>query len=102
MIAKMAARGLWAALALVAPVSAAAAPDDALVTPVRVGRPDAPLVLRVWAQQDYSHLAARPAIANVFRAIFAEWARAHDGAARAAAAVERFAVARVDSVRHTN
>jgi UDP:flavonoid glycosyltransferase YjiC (YdhE family) len=32
----------------------------------------------------------------------AEWARAHDGAARAAAAVERFAVARVDSVRHTN
>jgi hypothetical protein len=32
----------------------------------------------------------------------AAWARANDGGARAAAAVERFAVARVDSVRHTN
>ena len=67
---------LAAALVLAAAVSTAA-PDDSLVTPVRVGRPDAPLVLRVWAQQDYSHLAARPAIANVFHEIFAEWARAH-------------------------
>jgi multiple sugar transport system substrate-binding protein len=67
------------ALALTATLAAAAVPggSDELVTPVRVGRPDAPLVLRVWAQQDYSHLAARPAIANVFREIFAEWARAH-------------------------
>ena len=48
-----------------------------LVTPVRVGRPDAPITLSVWAQQDYSHLAARPAIANVFADVFAEWARAH-------------------------
>ncbi len=42
--------GIVAALALSVGVSAAAsAPDasDALVTPVRVGRPDAPLVLRV-------------------------------------------------------
>ena len=69
---------LAAALAAAAPASPAA-PDDSLVTPVRVGRPDAPLVLRVWAQQDYSHLAARPAIANVFHEIFAEWARAHPG-----------------------
>jgi len=67
---------LAATLVLAAAVSTAA-PDDSLVTPVRVGRPDAPLVLRVWAQQDYSHLAARPAIANVFHEIFAEWARAH-------------------------
>ena len=37
-----------------------------LVTPVRVGRADAPLTLNVWAQQDYSHLAARPAIAGAF------------------------------------
>ena len=71
--------GLVAALILTGAVAGAAPPDevDALVTPVRVGRPDAPLVLRVWAQQDYSHLAARPAIASVFREIFAEWARAH-------------------------
>ena len=68
-----------AALALTATLAAAAASgaSDDLVTPVRVGRPDAPLVLRVWAQQDYSHLAARPVIASVFREIFAEWARAH-------------------------
>jgi len=54
---------------------AAAAQD--LVTPVRVGNPDAPIRLSVWAQQDYSHLAARPAIANVFADVFADWARAH-------------------------
>src|SRR2546423_5318179 len=50
-----------------------------LVTPVRVGRADAPITLSVWAQQDYSHLAARPAIANVFADVFADWARAHPG-----------------------
>ena len=48
-----------------------------LVTPVRVGRPDAATTLSVWAQQDYSHLAARPAIANVFTDVFTDWARAH-------------------------
>jgi multiple sugar transport system substrate-binding protein len=62
--------------ALAAPPLAA---EDALVTPVRVGRPDAPLVLRVWAQQDYSHLAARPGIARVFHDVFEAWARAHPG-----------------------
>jgi multiple sugar transport system substrate-binding protein len=50
---------------------------ESLVTPVRIGRPDAPTTLTVWAQQDYSHLAARPAIADTFTAIFDEWARAH-------------------------
>src|SRR5437764_3940545 len=50
-----------------------------LVTPVRVGRADAPMTLSVWAQQDYSHLAARPAIASVFAAVFDDWARAHPG-----------------------
>ncbi len=50
-----------------------------LVTPVRVGRADAPLTLNVWAQQDYSHLAARPAIADVFTSVFDDWARAHPG-----------------------
>jgi len=68
-----------AAFALTATLTAAAGASDVLVTPVRVGRPDAPLVLRVWAQQDYSHLAARPAIASVFRQIFTEWAEAHPG-----------------------
>jgi multiple sugar transport system substrate-binding protein len=48
-----------------------------LVTPVRVGDPDAPLTLSVWAQQDYSHLAARPAIASAFTTVLDEWARTH-------------------------
>lgn len=47
-----------------------------LVTPVRIGRADAPVALDVWAQQDYSHLAARPASRAVFESIFADWARA--------------------------
>jgi multiple sugar transport system substrate-binding protein len=56
---------------------AAAGSAQELVTPVRVGRADAPLTLNVWAQQDYSHLAARPAIASAFTIVFDDWARAH-------------------------
>ena len=41
-----------------------------LVTPVRVGDPDAPLKLTVWAQQDYSHLAALASIADTFKTVF--------------------------------
>jgi multiple sugar transport system substrate-binding protein len=48
-----------------------------MITPVRVGDPSAPMTLSVWAQQDYSHLAARPAIASTFTAVFDDWARAH-------------------------
>jgi multiple sugar transport system substrate-binding protein len=62
--------------ALLVLIAAPVAAQD-LVTPVRVGRADAPLTLTVWAQQDYSHLAARPAIANVFTSVFDDWARAH-------------------------
>src|SRR6185436_12866082 len=58
---------------------AATAHAQELVTPVRVGRADAPLTLQVWAQQDYSHLAARPAIASAFTTVFDDWARAHPG-----------------------
>ncbi len=47
-----------------------------LVTPIRVGNPDAKTTLTVWAQQDYSHLASRPAIAQVFTDVFEDWARA--------------------------
>src|SRR4051812_15950512 len=53
--------------------------QDDLVTPVRVGRADAPLTLGVWAQPDYFHLAARPAIANAFTIVLDDWARAHPG-----------------------
>jgi len=53
--------------------------EDVLVTPMRVGRTDAPLVLSVWAQQDYSHLAARPEFAQIFTDVFREWAETHPG-----------------------
>ena len=65
------------AIALVGVLSAIPASGQELVTPVRVGYPDAPLTLSVWAQQDYSHLAARPTIASAFTAVFGDWARAH-------------------------
>jgi multiple sugar transport system substrate-binding protein len=48
-----------------------------LVTPVRIGRADAPIKLTLWAQQEYSHLAARPDVAAIFTDIFDRWARAH-------------------------
>jgi multiple sugar transport system substrate-binding protein len=67
----MSLRALLAA-ALMAPAVAA---DDG-VTPIRIGRADAPLTLTMWAQPDYSHLAARQGIAEAFHDIFAEWVRA--------------------------
>ena len=48
-----------------------------LVTPVRIGRADAPLELTIWAQQDYSHLAALRSISDTFRVVFTEWATAN-------------------------
>src|SRR5207248_1898340 len=68
-------RGVAAACALFLTAAAHVVQAQDLVTPVRVGRADAPMTLSVWAQQDYSHLAARPAIANVFADVFADWAR---------------------------
>ena len=50
---------------------------QSLVTPVRVGNPDAPTTLTVWAQQDYSHLAALKPIADTFHTVFNEWATAN-------------------------
>ena len=66
------------AFSLVLAATVAHAQED-LVTPVRVGRADAPLTLNVWAQPDYFHLAARPAIANAFTTVLNDWARAHPG-----------------------
>ena len=73
---------LWLALgvrpAAQAPCSGAACDSD-LVTPVRIGRADAPLKLTMWAQQDYSHLAANTEVAAIFRDIYDQWARSHPG-----------------------
>ncbi|MEO6212215.1 MAG: extracellular solute-binding protein, partial [Vicinamibacterales bacterium] len=66
---------LLLALALLA-VARVGAAQPPLVTPIRVGNPDAKTTLTVWAQQDYSHLASRPAISQVFTDVFTDWARA--------------------------
>jgi multiple sugar transport system substrate-binding protein len=72
-------KGQWLAAGALGVLAAtgSVASEEPLVTPTRVGRKDAPLVLRVWAQQDYSHLAARADVAELFRDIFQEWAEAH-------------------------
>src|SRR6186713_1427153 len=69
--------GMVCGMALAAATTGRAADGDDLVTPVRIGRADAPLVLSMWAQQEYSHLAARADTAATFREIFREWALAH-------------------------
>jgi multiple sugar transport system substrate-binding protein len=69
----------WLVGAALAAASAATAHAQSLVTPVRVGYPDAPLTLSVWAQQDYSHLAALSSIARAFNTVFNEWAQANPG-----------------------
>jgi multiple sugar transport system substrate-binding protein len=67
----------WLLFVAVVSGSGAGAHAQSLVTPVRVGDPDAPLKLTVWAQQDYSHLAALSSIARAFTTIFNEWAVAN-------------------------
>jgi multiple sugar transport system substrate-binding protein len=70
---------VFAAFAFLTVTASIARAQDDLVTPVRVGRADAPLTLNVWAQPDYFHLAARPAIANAFTIVLDDWARSHPG-----------------------
>jgi multiple sugar transport system substrate-binding protein len=52
---------------------------QSLVTPVRVGNPDAPMTLTVWAQQDYSHLAALSSTAEAFKVVLHDWAVKYPG-----------------------
>jgi multiple sugar transport system substrate-binding protein len=70
-------RTVATAAALILLSSYAAAEQSPLVTPLRIGRADAPQKLTLWAQQDYSHLAANPEVAAIFSEIFEQWARAH-------------------------
>ncbi len=69
-------RRLVAFLLILAAALSRAQSDD-LVTPIRIGRADAPLVISMWAQQEYSHLAAREDQAATFHQIFRDWAIAH-------------------------
>jgi multiple sugar transport system substrate-binding protein len=71
------AAGLACGLLLGSVSASPADQGDDLVTPVRIGRADAPLVLSMWAQQEYSHLAARQDMAAAFHEIFRQWALAH-------------------------
>lgn len=71
------AAGLACGLLLAPAAASPAEQGDDLVTPVRIGRADAPLVISMWAQQEYSHLAARQDMAATFHGIFRDWALAH-------------------------
>lgn len=51
--------------------------DDELVGLDRVGRADAPKVLKLQINADYSPQASTPSTAEGFRKLFAEWARKH-------------------------
>jgi multiple sugar transport system substrate-binding protein len=51
--------------------------SDELVALDRVGEPDAPKVLRLQINADYSHQAPTPAHAEGFRKLFERWAREH-------------------------
>jgi multiple sugar transport system substrate-binding protein len=64
-------------LLLITFCAAPAYAQDDLVTPVRIGRADAPIKLTMWAQHDYCHLDARPEAAAIFRDIFEQYARTH-------------------------
>jgi multiple sugar transport system substrate-binding protein len=50
---------------------------DALITIDRVGRADAPKVLKLQINASYSPQASTPSIAKGFRELFVEWARKH-------------------------
>ncbi len=71
--------GPTVALVVVVMGWAPAVAAQSLVTPIRVGRADAPVQLSVWAQQDYSHLAALKSIADAFQIVFTEWAEKNPG-----------------------
>ncbi len=75
--ARMLARLATASAVLALAAHAGSAAAQPLVTPVRVGNPDAPVTLSVWAQQDYSHLAALSSTARVFTDVLGKWAAAN-------------------------
>lgn len=59
------------------PARAADPVANDLVTPISLGRADAPLTISMWAQQEYSHLAARQDMSALFHRIFADWVKTH-------------------------
>ena len=71
------AQGYLFAFILIFVAATSRAQSDDLVTPIRIGREDAPLVISMWAQQEYSHLAARQDQAAMFHQIFRDWALSH-------------------------
>lgn len=74
---------LWSVMTLLLIVTGAvfasgaqevAGEDVELVTPTRIGYPDAELELEWWVQQEYTHRTQREDVAEVYRRIYTEWA----------------------------
>jgi multiple sugar transport system substrate-binding protein len=51
--------------------------SDSIITIDRVGKPDAPKVLKLQINASYSPQASTPSIAKGFRQLFVDWAKEH-------------------------
>src|SRR3954464_5272321 len=71
--------GHWrrACVAVIALALAGCGGGDELMTIDRVGKPDAPKVLKLQINASYSPQASTPSIAEGFRRLFLDWARRH-------------------------
>ncbi|GAB1481412.1 ABC transporter substrate-binding protein [Treponema sp.] len=56
---------------------AGTAKEVELVTPTRIGNPDAKITLEWWVQQEYCHRTQRADVAEVYNRIYTEWAKAN-------------------------
>src|SRR3954447_1426847 len=67
----------WACVLLTALACAGCGSGDELLTIDRVGRADAPKVLKLQINASYSPQASTPSIAKGFRRLFIDWAKKH-------------------------
>src|SRR3954462_5117829 len=67
----------WACVLLTALACAGCGSGDELLTIDRVGRADAPKVLKLQINASYSPQASTPSIAKGFRQLFIDWAKKH-------------------------
>jgi multiple sugar transport system substrate-binding protein len=70
-------RGLLCVAALACSLLAGCGSGDSLITIDRVGRADAPKVLKLQINASYSPQASTPSIAKGFRELFVDWAKKH-------------------------
>src|SRR3954451_674348 len=67
----------WACILVSALALAGCGGGDQLITIDRVGKPDAPQVLKLQMNASYSPQASTPSIAKGFRQLFIDWANKH-------------------------